>query len=91
VNEANESREELTPTCAAFQWIGQPLTSCDECGRPAWEHDRQDAHRDRQPWSVSTVSHWLVRGVIGRERAAELLLITPEARPASERLSWEPS
>ena len=22
----------------AFSWIGQPFDTCDECGRPAWEH-----------------------------------------------------
>lgn len=22
-----------------FHWIGQPMTSCDKCGLPAWEHD----------------------------------------------------
>jgi len=24
--------------CDGFRWIGQPLTGCDGCGRPAWEH-----------------------------------------------------
>lgn len=24
--------------CDTFRWIGQPLTSCDECSRPYWEH-----------------------------------------------------
>lgn len=28
--------------CRGFHWIGQPLTSCDNCGRPAWEHDGMD-------------------------------------------------
>ena len=31
---------EFTPrTCGAFQWIGQNLHHCDECGRPIWEHE----------------------------------------------------
>jgi hypothetical protein len=21
-----------------FHWIGQPFTSCDQCGWPAWDH-----------------------------------------------------
>ena len=25
--------------CLGFRWIGQPWTSCDGCGRPAWEHE----------------------------------------------------
>jgi hypothetical protein len=24
--------------CQGFRWIGQPFTSCDRCGMPAWEH-----------------------------------------------------
>jgi hypothetical protein len=27
------------PPCPGFQWIGQPFTSCDRCGKPAWEHE----------------------------------------------------
>lgn len=26
------------PPCEWFHWIGQPFYSCDQCGRPAWEH-----------------------------------------------------
>lgn len=30
---------DLSPEpCEAFHWIGQPMTSCDRCGKPAWEH-----------------------------------------------------
>lgn len=25
-------------TCYGFQWIGQPFSSCDNCGHPQWEH-----------------------------------------------------
>ncbi|MFJ2004786.1 hypothetical protein [Streptomyces chartreusis] len=28
--------------CEGFVWIGQPFTSCDRCGQPAWEHDGAD-------------------------------------------------
>lgn len=34
--------------CVGFQWIGQPMTSCDDCGRPAWDHDGW-AVPERQP------------------------------------------
>lgn len=27
------------PPCTGFHWIGQPFYSCDNCGRPAWEHE----------------------------------------------------
>lgn len=26
------------PPCTGFHWIGQPFYSCDNCGRPAWDH-----------------------------------------------------
>jgi len=26
------------PPCEWFHWVGQPFYSCDQCGRPAWEH-----------------------------------------------------
>ena len=25
-------------TCPAFKWVGQPFSSCDECGKPFWKH-----------------------------------------------------
>lgn len=27
------------PCPEGFHWIGQPLTACDQCGQPAWDHD----------------------------------------------------
>ena len=27
--------------CPAFVWIGQPFGSCDECGKPYWEHTHE--------------------------------------------------
>jgi len=24
--------------CYAFQWVGQPFSSCDNCGNPYWKH-----------------------------------------------------
>jgi len=29
---------EVKPCENGFHWIGQPFTSCDQCGLPAWEH-----------------------------------------------------
>lgn len=28
--------------CAGFRWIGQPFSSCEECGQPYWEHTHED-------------------------------------------------
>jgi len=30
--------QDTKPPCEWFHWIGQPFYSCDQCGRPAWEH-----------------------------------------------------
>ncbi len=30
---------ERKPCPEGFHWIGQPFTSCDQCGLPAWDHD----------------------------------------------------
>lgn len=27
------------PECDGFHWIGQPFYCCDNCSRPAWEHE----------------------------------------------------
>jgi hypothetical protein len=60
--------------CVAFQWLGQPVTSCDDCGKPAWEHDY---YRDA-PWQDNLIGTWLADGLISRQRAAALLVV--EAR-----------
>lgn len=28
--------------CYGFQWVGQPFSSCDNCGKPYWEHSHDD-------------------------------------------------
>jgi hypothetical protein len=33
-----ESLRSVNPDCQWFHWIGQVITSCDQCGRPIWEH-----------------------------------------------------
>jgi len=53
--------------CPAFQWIGQPFTSCDRCGQPYWDHTHEEHAADgSKPFSVR------VRHVV----------ITPEQRAA---------
>lgn len=32
--------------CWGFRWIGQPLTSCDNCGKPYWEHTHEERLRE---------------------------------------------
>lgn len=36
-------------TCRGFHWIGQTLESCDNCGRPAREHDGLMSQRRDAP------------------------------------------
>ncbi len=60
--------------CAAFEYLGQPISSCDNCGRPAWEHVWRDgASGFHYPWSNAVIGSWLSAGYIDRERAATLL------------------
>lgn len=35
--------------CRGFKWIGQSFASCDGCGRPAWEHEGMERHREGAP------------------------------------------
>jgi hypothetical protein len=51
--------------CFAFEWIGQPLTSCDNCGQPYWEHTHEQVHSPGQP-----ISHHLRRVIAANQREA---------------------
>ena len=48
-------------TCYGFQWIGQPFSSCDNCGHPFWEHshdvrgDHAGVRRAAMGWSVRRI------------------------------------
>ncbi len=61
----------MSGECVAFQWIGQPITSCDGCGKPAWEHD----YYRGSPWQDYLIATWLADGFISRQRAAALLVV----------------
>lgn len=72
--------------CEGFAWIGQPITTCDNCGQPGWDHDFDlrasspfgSGGFHQVPWSERLIGAWLSNGFITRERAAELLMATPE-------------
>jgi hypothetical protein len=49
-----------TPECRGFRWLGQPFTSCDHCGRPAWEHDGIMRLREGVP-SYGGTEDWELR------------------------------
>ena len=42
--------------CDAFAWIGQPFTSCENCGRPYWDHQAR-AGRSRTPFGPGFGPH----------------------------------
>ncbi len=54
-------------TCYGFQWIGQPFTSCDNCGHPYWvhSHDVRGTHADGRQAALG----WQVRRIITVEAA----------------------
>lgn len=74
------------PPCPGFAWIGQPITSCDNCGKPAWDHDYdQRVDRDASPfahdgwkyvpWDADLIDGWRRNGYITPERAMHLLAV----------------
>jgi hypothetical protein len=32
----------MSGKCYGFMWVGQPFTSCDNCGQPYWEHTHEE-------------------------------------------------
>ena len=55
--------ERMDNGCLAFHWIGQTFASCNECGKPFWEHSH-DARSVGGPFS----DRWR-RVVISRQAA----------------------
>jgi hypothetical protein len=46
----------LTTACEAYEWIGQSLQHCNDCGQPAWEHrGAKGARTDALPWGSKPV------------------------------------
>lgn len=43
--------------CEWFKWIGQPYTSCDRCGRPAWEHRGEEVPDRSSPFTDEPPGH----------------------------------
>lgn len=58
-------RHDGQDACEGFQWIGQPFSSCDRCGRPYWEHTHEERVRPD--------------AVLGDPDMFELVVITPES------------
>jgi hypothetical protein len=66
-------RMQNATTCPAFRWIGQPWYSCDDCGKPHWEHTHFQTVADGAgPFS----------GKMKR------ILISPRAAAETRRIWW---
>lgn len=74
--------------CVAFKWVGQPITSCDDCGKPAWEHVGMERLRRQadpfgtegwfnSPWPHKQIDSWETQGLITPQRAVELKAAAP--------------
>lgn len=65
-------------TCQVFAWIGQPFTSCDNCGRPIWGHLYLPPYGGARPvlfvrqWNRWNGYHWAPVGQVinAEDRAA---------------------
>lgn len=49
--------EPAEAACDGFRWIGQPLSTCDGCGRPAWEHAGMHVY-PRSSGPFDTIPGW---------------------------------
>lgn len=73
-------RHEGVHQCVGFAWIGQAVTSCDRCGRPAWDHDYMEhpgapftnEPSTFEPWPGRIIRAWLHHGYIGQARSLYL-------------------
>lgn len=45
------------PVCVVFAWIGQPWTSCENCGRPLHEHLYHPPYGGKKP--LFWVKQWV--------------------------------
>lgn len=50
----------LDGVCPAFQWIGQPFTSCDNCGQPYWNHTHEEHAADGSNWITARVRRTII-------------------------------
>lgn len=56
--------ERMKAPCFVFRWIGQPWTSCDECGRPFWEHSHEEkADMKGGPFGGGRWKHVIIKTV----------------------------
>lgn len=51
--------------CPAFEWVGQALISCDECGKPWWDH----SHEARNSPTYGVFAGRTLRVIIPRAKA----------------------
>lgn len=56
----------MSTKCLGYEWIGQALCHCNNCGRPIWEHDHDrvagttpfsEMGREPIPLSARAITH----------------------------------
>lgn len=58
----------MSRPCFGFQWIGQPFSSCDNCGHPYWEHTHTEQGQRRDGTRLPLGRSF--RRLISKEEAA---------------------
>ena len=90
LREAHERLSEKAKNCPGFRYIGQPITSCDGCGGPIWDHDFDIVSEEvfgkwwrQKAWPESTIANWLENGRVTPERAEYLRNVKPSENPVT--------
>lgn len=85
-----EPTPEPVRPCEGFAWIGQALTSCDECGRPVWEHPGERRHSDPfsdayevEPWSEDSWIHRVRQAFLAGKK-----VIVEEREDGKQFVKW---
>lgn len=94
LREAHKRQIETAKDCPGFLWIGQPVTRCDGCGVPVWDHDFDIEPDDGGPfgkwwrqkvWPEPAIANWLKNKRITPERAEHLRNVRPSEDPVTLR------
>lgn len=80
----SEIPPQAAASCRWFVWVGQPWTSCEVCGRPAWDHDGEPVPDGYpitrlvgRPWRDGEADRIRARFEAAGEGAGELAAYTP--------------
>lgn len=80
---AYTGKEPDAPECRGFHWIGQSWASCDNCGRPVWEHEGMWKLRTGMPTSFLGDDAWHVDPFLAGEAERLRAIHTRQVRAHS--------